>query len=172
MKLKTLKLDKSRHCRDDFECGNESLNDYLKYQASQDIRKKLSICFVLTKRKNKRDKVIGYYTLSNFSISCEFIPDKFRKKFPKAYKSIPLTLLGRLAVDKSHSGQGLGKLLLMEALYRCFLATNKIASFGVVVDPAGDEAVQFYKKYDFILIPDSGKMLLPMVIIDQLFKDF
>jgi ribosomal protein S18 acetylase RimI-like enzyme len=172
MKLKTLKLDKSRHYRDDFECGNESLNDYLKFQASQDVRKKLSICFVLTQRKNKLDRVIGYYTLSNLSISSELIPDKFRKKFPKAYKSIPLTLIGRLAVDKLYSGKGLGKLLLMEALYRSYLAANKIASIGVVVDPADDEAILFYKKYDFILIPDSGKMLLPMVTIDLLFKDF
>jgi predicted GNAT family N-acyltransferase len=171
MNLKTISLQKS-HFREDFECGSDLLNTYLKHQASQDVRKKLSACFVLTERKNKLDKVIGYYTLSNSSISNEFIPDKFRKKFPKSYKSIPVTLLGRLAVDMSFSGQGLGKKLLLEALYRSYMTTGQVASFGVVVDPIDNDAVIFYEKFHFILIPDSGKMLLPMAEIELFFKDF
>jgi GNAT superfamily N-acetyltransferase len=171
MKLKTINLQKS-HYRDVFECGYESLNNYLKNQASQDVRKKLSACFVLLKKRNKINKVIAYYTLSNFGINSELIPDKFRKKFPPSYKTIPVTLLGRLAVDKSYEGQGLGKLLLLEALYRSYLAASQIASFGVVVDPIDDKATSFYRKFDFILIPDSGKMLLPMATIELLFNDF
>jgi predicted N-acetyltransferase YhbS len=170
-RIKTKSLQKS-HDRENFECGYESLNNYLKKQASQDIRKKLTACFVLIKRKNKISKVIGYFTLSSFGISSTLIPDKFRKKFPPSYKTIPVTLLGRLAVDVSYSGQGLGKLLLFEALYRSYLATSQIASFGVVVDPIDEKAESFYKKYDFILIPDSGKMLLPMSTIELIFNDF
>ena len=171
MKLRTHKLLKS-HFRKDFECGKELLDNYLKKQATQDVTKKLLACFVFTEKLNEIDKVIGYYTLSNSSISSELIPEKYKRKFPKSYKTIPVTLLGRLAVDKSYFGHGLGKFLLMEALYRSYLSALQVASFGVVVDPIDNEAISFYEKYSCILLPDSGKMLLPMGTIDMIFKDF
>ena len=97
MMFKLSILNKS-HNRTHFDSGKESLNNYLKHQASQDIKKKLAVCFVLI---DKADIVIGYYTLSNSSIPQKDIPIEFLRKFPKSYTSIPVTLLGRLAIDKS-----------------------------------------------------------------------
>ena len=100
MELQTVSLQKS-HFRADFDCGQALLDDYLKTQVNQDIKRKLAACFVTSEVQNNQEYVKGYYTLSNTAISRELIPEMFQKKFPKTYKSIPATLLGRLARDKS-----------------------------------------------------------------------
>ena len=166
--METVKL-KSDHYRKDFKSGKDLLDNYLKKQASQDVKKKLSACFVILEKEGDQDKVKGYYTLSNTGIARKLIPEDIKKKFPKTYEIIPTTLLGRLALDKSCFGRGLGEFLLMDALYKSHLAAKEIASFAVVVDPIDNEAVSFYEKYGFVFIPDSGKMFLQMKTIDQLF---
>lgn len=169
MVLQTVSLNSS-HNRDDFECGQLVLDDYLKKQANQDVKKRLSVCFVITEREESLDKIKGYYTLSNTSISRDLVPTELQNKFPKAYDTIPATLLGRLARDKSVIGQGHGEMLLLDALYRSHLASKELGSFAVVVDPIDEKAEKFYLEYGFQKLPDSGKMFLPMKTIDQLFK--
>ncbi|MBN7811131.1 GNAT family N-acetyltransferase [Algoriphagus sp. H41] len=160
-------LDKS-HDRSDFDCGNETLNNYLKYQAGQDVQRKLSVCFVLSDPKTR--KVQGYYTLSNAGIPLHLFPSQIQKKLPKSYQSIPATLLGRLAIDLSRQGKGIGKTLLIDALRRSFGLSNEIGSFAVFVDPIDSAAEAFYEKYDFVKLPDSGKMFIPMKTLKDLFS--
>ncbi|MCB0701429.1 MAG: GNAT family N-acetyltransferase [Candidatus Kapaibacterium sp.] len=157
----------SNHKKAEFSCGVPMLDDYLRKQANQDIKRNLTACFVLTDESN--DLLKGYYTLSNNSIPQNKIPTEFQKKLPKSYTSIPTTLLGRLAVDSRYKGQGLGKLLLVDALYRSYEISSSVGSYAVVVDPIDQSAVEFYSKYGFILLPDSGKMFLPMQTIKSLF---
>ena len=160
-------LDK-KHNRKDFDCGKELLNDYLKTQAGQDIKRKLSVCFVLADSDTK--VIQGYYTLSNSSIPLSSFTEQIQKKLPKSYKSIPTTLLGRLAIDKKYQGNGIGKILLMDALKRSYGISNEIGSFGIIVDPTDDEAKGFYQKYDFIELPDSKKMFIATQTLKELFE--
>ena len=156
-----------KHRKKDFICGKDMLDRYFHEQANQDIKKKLSACFV--KEDNETGLVQGYYTLSNSSVPKDFIPFEIQKKLPPSYSSIPVTLLGRLAVDSRFHGKGIGKLLLLDALYRSYDLSKQIGSFAVIVDPLDSEAKDFYSKYGFINLPDSGKMFLPMKTIEQLF---
>ena len=156
------------HVRSHFQCGNTVLDQYLKLQASQDVKKRLAACFVCTDVV-LTNKVIGFYTLSNSSISREFLPIEWQNKYPKSYYTIPATLLGRLAVDASFHGKGMGEKLLIEALYRSFLASREIGSIAVVVDPIEVNAEKFYHRYGFQKIPDSGKLFLAMNTMKQLF---
>jgi len=158
-------LLQKHHKRDNFDCGVDSLNDYIKYRASQDVRKKLSVCFVFVKNNTVR----GYYTLSGGSIPQEDIPEKFSKKYPASYTDIPVILLGRLAVDKSYKGKGMGEHLLLDALKESYdVSKEKIGAVAVVVFPI-ENADGFYEKYGFIKLPGSGKMFLPMNTIKKLF---
>lgn len=157
------------HNRKSFDCGIPALNDYLKIQAGQDMRRKLSACFVFTQKGNS--DVLGYYTLSNYSIPPTQFPEGIRKKFPPNYNSIPVTLLGRLAVNGNQKGKGLGKILLIDALRRSYEASLEIGSLAVVVDPINQEAMEFYRKYDFTLLPDSGKMMIGMKVLAELFGE-
>ncbi|MCF8234575.1 MAG: GNAT family N-acetyltransferase [Bacteroidales bacterium] len=158
----------SRYNKNDFDCGNEGLNHYLQKQAGQDLRKKLSVCYVLLE-----DKIIkGYYTLSNAGISQENIPKEILKKLPRSYKQLPVTLLGRLAIDLSVKGKGFGELLIIDAMKKCLMvATESIGSFAVVVDPIDQHAVAFFNKYGFIELSGSRKMFLPMKTIMKLFAN-
>ena len=158
----------SIHNKATFSCGKEMLDNYLHKQANQDIKRKLAACFVI--KESKSNDIKGYYTLSNSSIPLEFVPEKIQKKLPNSYKAIPTTLLGRLAIDSKFQGEGIGRQLLIDALKRSYELSKTIGSFAVVVDPLDQEAENFYIKYGFIKLPDSGKMFLPMKTISQLFQ--
>jgi predicted GNAT family N-acyltransferase len=158
----------SQHRKNKFSCGKQILDTYLHRQANQDIKRKLSACFVIIDKESNLIK--GYYTLSNNSIPQKFIPKKFQKRLPKTYSLIPATLLGRLAIDTRFQGKGNGKLLLIDALKRSFELSKSIGSFAVIVDPLDKDTEMFYDKYGFIELPDSGKMFLPMKTIKELFE--
>ena len=114
----------------------------------------------------------GYYTLSNSSIPRHEIPEKFLRRLPGSYANIPVTLLGRLAVDKSVSGKGFGEYLLMDALRESYRVSKyTIGSMAIIVDPIDDQAVSFYEKYGFIRLPGNGKMFFPMNAVSKLFPD-
>ncbi len=159
-------LDK-KHNRSDFDCGKELLNNYLKNQAGQDVKRKLSACFVLAEKET--NLIQGYYTLSNSSIPLSSFPEQIRKKLPGSYVSIPTTLLGRLAIDNRCQGKGIGKILLIDALKRSYEISKEMGSFAVVVDPIDSDAEAFYKKYDFISLPGSQKMLIAIKTLKELF---
>ncbi len=167
MNYLTIPLD-SKHIRDRFSCGKELLDNYFWKQAKQDVKRKLSACFVLIDTES--DNIKGYYTIYSSSISNDLIPDSFRKKLPKSHLSIPTILLGRLAIDVKYQAQGLGKVLLIDALERCFDISDSVGTFAVIVDPIDNNAELFYEKYGFIRLPDSRKMFLPMKTIKELFE--
>lgn len=156
------------HIRNQFDCGIPALNDYLKNQAGQDMRRKLSACFILS---NKPSEILGYYTLSNYNIPLSHFPEKLRKKLLPAYTSLPVTLLGRLAISESQQGRGFGRILLIDALKRSYEAFLNMGSVAVVVDPINTEAAAFYQNYGFDPLPDSGKMMIEMKTLGELFGE-
>lgn len=160
-------LLKTTHEKAKFFCGKAELDNYIQKQAKQDVKGKVSACFVLS----ADDKEIkGYYTLSNGSIPRSQIPESIVKHLPK-YKDLPVTLLGRLAVDNKFQGQNIGKLLLIDALKRSFdAALSSTASMAVIVDPIDQNTTDFYKKYGFISLSDSTRMFIPMQTVEQLFN--
>lgn len=162
----TVLLNKEHH-RADFDCGDEVLNNYLKHQAGQDVKRKLSACFVWNNSSNK--SIMGYYTLSAGSIPLDHIPAKLKKLLPPSYKSIPITLLGRFAIAKEYHRQGKGAILLIDALKRTYEQQRHIGSWAIVLDPKNEVAKQFYLKFGFIELSQSGKMFLPMATIQTLF---
>jgi predicted GNAT family N-acyltransferase len=157
----------SKHHKAVFSCGKDVLDNYLHTQAKQDVKRKITACFVLTEDDNN---IKGYYTLSSASLNRDELPPTILKKLPPAYQHLPTTLLGRLAIDIKYKGKGLGALLLMDALKRSYQNSLQIASMAVIVDPLDDEAKQFYKHYGFIELPTSGKMFIPMVQLETLFN--
>lgn len=157
-------LEKSPR-RKNFTCEEDSLTEYIRKQVSQDIRRRLTTCFVAI---DKEQNVIGYYTLTSESLGRELIPEKYLKQVPKNYHA-PVILLGRLARDITTKGTGLGEYLLLDALFRSYnLSNESIGAMAVVVDPINEMAVEFYEKYGFEQLPDSERMFLPMKVIEQL----
>ncbi len=158
----------NHHKKKDFYCGKALLDNYLQTQAKQDIKRKLSACFIVEDESNN---VKGYYTLSNTVIQRDILPAFIKNKMPPSYLDLPATLLGRLAVASAYKGKRLGEILLLDALKRSYdVSTTSVGSMAVIVDPIDNDAIKFYQKYGFILLPDSGKMFLAMETIAILFK--
>ena len=89
---------------------------------------------------------------------------------PPFYHDLLATLLGRLAVDITCKGMKLGEVLVIDTLKRSYeISTTAIGSMAIIVDPIDEEATRFYLKYGFILLPDSGKMFIPMETVAMLF---
>lgn len=159
-------LDKN-HDRASFSCGSAVLDRYLQQQARQDAEKRVAAPFVLTQPPGLR--VIGYYTLSASVVSTDELPASLAKKLPR-YPHLPVTLLGRLAVDEGSKGQGTGQLLLMDALRRSLHAAAGIAAMAVLVDAKDDAAEAFYRHFSFLPLQDQPRRLfLPMKTIAGLF---
>src|SRR5687768_4547173 len=83
------------HEKAKFSCGKAMLDNYIQKQAKQDVKAKVSACFILS---DDGKEIKGYYTLSNGSIPNSQLPESVLKKLPR-YQDLPVTLLGRLAVD-------------------------------------------------------------------------
>lgn len=148
------------HNRAAFNCGIEPLDRYLKRQANQDIRRRVSRVFV-ARGPQQLDKVLGYYTLSTLSIDLSVLPEKIVKKLPK--HAVPAALIGRLAVDLSIRGQGVGGMLLANAIKRTLAVSDEIAIYTMVVDAINQEAELFYQHYGFAhLTGNSKRLFLPL----------
>ena len=148
------------HDRTAFNCGIESLDRYFKRQAGQDIKRRMSRVFVARGRRDGT-RVLGYYTLSTLSIDLSCLPDKLAKKLPR--HPIPAALIGRLAVDISAQGRGIGKLLLSNSIKRTLAVSSEIAIYAMIVDTINQEAESFYKRYGFSHLAHSGnRLFLPL----------
>ncbi|MBW3518085.1 GNAT family N-acetyltransferase [Flavobacterium sp. NKUCC04_CG] len=160
-----IKILSANHKRKEFSCGEALLDRYLKNQVNQDIKKSLSTCTVIV---NENDLVLGYYTLSSSSVDKDSLPENLSKKFPPSYVDLPCILLGRLAVDENFKREGIGSLLLLDALNKYLNISKEIGILCVVVDPINEKAIAFYKHYGFIYLPTSGKMMISIKTIESL----
>lgn len=154
------------HDRAGFRCGIESLDAYLKTQASQDVRRKANAVFMLLP-ENSASVIAGYFTLCAFGLSPGSIPDAARKYLPR-YPVVSATLLGRLAVDTEFQGRGVGSLLLSSALRKAYENADVVGSSMIVVDAIDERAARFYRGYGFIQLPESMRLVLPMQTIARL----
>ncbi|KYC36890.1 GCN5 family acetyltransferase [Scytonema hofmannii PCC 7110] len=158
-------LDTKKHNRALFSCGNDSLDDYIRKRASQDLKKKVAAVFVLINAPS--NDIVAYYTLSVYTLEIKEVDETLAKGLPR-YPLLPSTLLGRLAVDRTCQGQGIGELVLFDALKRSLEATEQVASVAVVVEAIDENAVRFYQKYGFRQFKEHlFKLYLPMKSIAE-----
>jgi ribosomal protein S18 acetylase RimI-like enzyme len=133
------------HDRRDFSCGIPALDRYFREQVSQDVRRRLSNCFVAVDRMT--GMVAGYYTLAASSIPLTAMPEAETRRSPR-YTVLPATLIGRLAVDSRYQGRQLGSALILDAVNRSAVAAP--ASFALLVDAKDDRAAEFYRRHGFV----------------------
>jgi GNAT superfamily N-acetyltransferase len=134
----------AHHDRNDFKSGSEPLDRYIHSQAGQDVRRNIAKCFVAAREGTAT--VIGFYTLSAASVSVVDLPVEVTKRLPR-YPTLPAALIGRFAVDQSTQGQGVGRVLLFDAVRRA--RRSDLAAFLVLVEAKDQRAVSFYERFHF-----------------------
>ena len=143
--------------RTSFTSGSEPLDRYFRQQVSQDVRRRVTSCFVAL---DQTDRVAGFYTLASSSVVLSDLPPVAVKKLPR-YPSVPVVRMGQLAIDQGFQGKGLGGALLADALDRSRKA--EIAAYALVVDAKDKAAVHFYQHHGFIALASLPMtMFLPL----------
>jgi len=129
-----------------FDCGEPSLNDWLKKRALKNQATGASRCFVVCSGTD----VIGHYSLSAGAICLEAAPKAMRQNMPDP---LPILLLGRLAVDKRYHNRGIGQALLRDAMMRAVAVSGNAGVFAMLVHALNDSAKQFYLSRGFVESP-------------------
>lgn len=143
----------------DFECGNESLDDYIRRYASQDVRRNIARVFVATPEDDSL-QLAGFFTLSAGSVGCSSLPPALARKLPRY--PVPVALIGRLLVSRKFQGKGLGSVLLADACQKVSFASSMLAMAGIIVDAKDEQVISFYRHFGFLpLQGQADKMLLP-----------
>src|ERR1700692_4263253 len=158
-----------RHDRIAFSCGVQSLDHYLKTQASQDMRRKANAVFVMWGARAPT-RIVGYFTLCAHTLPQDAVPEAARKHIPR-YPLVSATLIGRLAVDKGNQGRGVGAVLLVRALRMAYENTSVVGSSMIVVDAMDEQAACFYEAHGFIRLAGSMRLVLPVPTTASLFAD-
>ncbi len=149
--------------RSSFESGVAPLDRYFRTQVSQDIKRRVTACFVAT---DAQGQIAGYYTLASASVLLTDLPEAISKKLPR-YPSVPAVRMGRLAVDQNFKGKGLGAALLADALRKAVI--SEIAAYAFIVDAKDDDAANFYAHHGFVALPHQPLcMFIPLATVKDL----
>lgn len=141
------------HHLDDFDCGEEALNSWLKRNALKNQQNQASRTFVICQNNN----VVGFYALAAGSVSHQFVSGGLRRNMPAP---IPVVVLGRLAIDLAHQGQQLGAALLKDAVLRASAVSQQVGVKALLVHALNDKVKAFYLNYGFQVSPIDDLILL------------
>lgn len=142
-----------RHDLADFCCGEPSLDDWLGRRARANQASGASRTYVLC----EGSRIVAYYALASGVIAVENAPGRFRRNMPSP---IPVAVLGRLAVDRSRQGQGIGRALFRDAATRVAQAADVIGIRGILVHAISEEARNFYLALGFDPSPNEPMTLM------------
>lgn len=170
---KFVELDRARHDRNNFDCGEQELNTFIQTQAAKHMQAGISRTLVLPSLQpleNNQYAICAFYSIAPSSISRETLPVQLAKKLPNY--PIPVFLLAQLAMDKQFHGQGLGKISLIHALKYLWQVNQYMKAYAVVVDCLTDSAQAFYTQFGFeflCLHNHRTRLFLPIKTVEQLF---
>jgi GNAT superfamily N-acetyltransferase len=153
-----IELLSGAHDRTQFVSGSAPLDRYFREQASQDIKRRITACFVAVSVGTR--EIAGFYTLTATSVALDSLSPEIVRKLPR-YPVVPAALLGRLAVSRNFQGKGLGAALLADALLRT--ARAELGVFAMLVDAKDEVAQRFYERHGFTLLPgEARRLVLPI----------
>jgi GNAT superfamily N-acetyltransferase len=141
------------HDLSEFVSGSEVLDDWLRRRALANQARGASRTYVVA----KSGRVVGFYCLSAGALASVEAPGSIRRNMPDP---IPMTVLGRLAVDRDWQGRGIGAAMLQDAVLRAAQAASILGIRGVLVHAISSEAKAFYERYGFAASPANPLTLV------------
>ncbi|MBI1867526.1 MAG: GNAT family N-acetyltransferase [Methylocystis sp.] len=153
--------------RSKFASGNEKIDHYFRAVVSQDVKRNYAACYILTETES--EKLAGFYTLSASNIPLAEIPSEMAGNLPR-YPTVPAVLIGWLARDVAFEGQGVGAMLLYDAIAR--ICASPIGAHAIFADAIDDAAAAFYRKHLFTPFAAKPKNLfLPLATARRLIDE-
>ncbi len=151
------------HDRKTFGSGDAELDAYLQRYARQNDENGGAKCFVAA--PSDRPLVVwGFYTLSPASLDYARTPAVAAKGLGRY--DVPVFRLGRLAVDRSVQGRGLGGALLLRAAARCRRVAQEVGGVALLIDAKGVRAAEWYASYGAVPLLDAPlSLILPFATV-------
>ncbi len=157
-----------RHDRAAFDCGDADLNLYLQKFARQNHESGGAKCFIAAP-SDAPSRILGFYTLSPASLEYSRTPALAKRGL--AHYDVPVFRLGRLAVDRTAQGRGLGGALLLRAADRCIRVAEDVGGVALLIDAKNDRAARWYESYGAIRMDDSPlSLVLPLAVAADALK--
>ncbi len=151
------------HDRGSFGCGSPVLDEYLHRYARQNHESGGAKTFVAVSPAEPA-RVLGFYSISPGAIEFARVPADLTKRLGRY--DVPVFRLGRLAIDRSVQGQGLGGDLLLAAGERALAVAAEVGGVALAIDAKDDKAAQWYKRFGALpLLDDPLKLILPLAVI-------
>ena len=144
-----------QHDRGAFSSGRPEIDDWFRRRAGQDERRNGARVFVVV---DDRLGIVGFYSLSSYTLALDDLLEDLARKPPR-YDAVPAARIGRLARDARVRGQGVGEVLLADAVRRILGAARSVAVFAIVVDAKDDSAAAFYRRFGFQPFPLQPRRL-------------
>lgn len=152
------------HDRAGFDCGVAALNIYLSRYARQNHDGDGARTFVAV-RPDEPSRVLGYYTISPSDIAFAKVPHEMVRHLGQY--EVPVYRLGRLAVNRSEQGRGLGADLLFAAGARAIAVARQVGGIALAIDAKDEAAARWYERFGAVrLLDDPQKLVLPLDIIE------
>ena len=152
-----------KHDRDGFDCGDPSLNEFLRLHARQSHDKGAAKTFLAISNTDGQT-ILGFYSLCPASIEYARTPEIVRKGL--ARHDVPVFRLGRLAVHQRFQGNGLGGQLILAAGRRCLLAATEVGGVAILIDAKSERASRWYASYGAVALLDAPRsLLLPLATV-------
>ncbi|EQC00167.1 GNAT family N-acetyltransferase [Photorhabdus temperata] len=145
------------HDRAAFDCGDSALNTFLHRHARQSHERGGAKTFLAVDAANSK-KILGFYSLSPASVAYERTPEVIKQGL--ARHEVPVFRLGRLAVDQSVQGAGLGGQLLLSAGRRCLLVASQAGGVALLIDAKNAKVAEWYANYGAMPLLDVPLSLL------------
>ena len=153
------------HDRAAFDCGNGDLNTWLQRYARQNHESGGAKTFVAVSADTPQ-RILGFYSLSPASLDYARTPAVAKRGL--ARYDVPVYRLGRLAIDRSLQGRGLGGGLLIAAGKRCMAVAEQVGGVALLVDAKDDRAATWYESYGAVRLADAPfSLVLPFATIRQ-----
>lgn len=161
MALTIQKLN-AQHDVNSFSCGEPDLDDWLQRFARQHEKKSISKTYVLVDEADPKT-IRGFYAITICTVDGTDLPEAMRKKLPR---NVPGYKIGRLARDLKFRGEGVGELLLVDAMMKAKYLAGVAGGFALFVDAKNQKAADFYADFGFVPLPDNPlQLLIPMASI-------
>lgn len=156
------------HDRAAFDCGDDDLNAYLKRYARQNHDSGGAKCFIAAPRGNPA-QILGFYTLSPASLEFARAPSVATRGLGRY--DVPVYRLGRLGVDRSAQGRGLGGCLLLRAAARCMKVAQEAGGVALLIDAKNDRVAQWYESHGAARQNDAPlSLVLPFAVVAKALK--
>jgi GNAT superfamily N-acetyltransferase len=151
-----------KHDREAFDCGDETLNEFLRRYARKSHERGGAKTFLAIEDAGKT--ILGFYSLSPASVDYARTPEMVRRGL--ARHDVPGFRLARLAVDRRFQGKGIGGQLLLAAGRRCLLAAAEVGGVVLVIDAKNERVAKWYASYGAVALVDAPlTLMLPLATI-------